>query len=129
MKFWSILGLAVLLTTPLVAESTQPFNRATVATIMRENIAHFRAAVEAVKEGNDYAAADAFYRLAKANESLLTMAPPQGSQADWDKLFHQLIDAALTGVGGAGAHQTQVMKKALEEILTTLNEGHREFRQ
>lgn len=129
MKLWSILGLAVILTTPLVAESTQPFQKTTVLAIMKGNMAHLKEAVAAVKAGKDYAAADAFYLLAKDNEPLLMMDPPHGSKADWDKLFHQVIDAALTGVGGAGEHNPQVMKKALGEIFMTLNEGHKEFRQ
>ncbi len=106
----------------------ESFDGAKVAQVMDINYSSLRKAHEAVAAHEDYNAAAAFYAIAHADRVLLEMDPPRGSKADWDHLFHRLIDTALEGVGAAGEHnhsrQVELLKK-LEEIR---NAGHAEFR-
>ncbi len=106
----------------------ESFDGGKVAQVMEINLSSLRKAHEAVAAREDYNAAAAFYAIAHADRALLSMDPPQASKADWDRLFHRLIDTALEGVGAAGEHNHARQVELLRRLEDIRNAGHAEFR-
>lgn len=110
---------------PLTAQS---YDRTEVVKAMRQNGTLLGQAKTAVNGEKWWEAAQAFYELARINQALKAYTPKKGDKAAWDKVFDDLVSAALRGVGATGSRDKAAADKALADINAAMMAGHRSFK-
>jgi hypothetical protein len=122
----TLLVLALLATgsTALLAQS---YDSAKSVAVMRSNLQAMRGLRGQIESGDFLAAAAAFAVLAQGSRTLLEMDPPKGSEAEWDRINSDLVDAALEGIVAAGAKDAGAASAALGKIGALNKEGHSNF--
>lgn len=120
----ALLGLLVL----AGASAQAAYDSNKVKDAMHVNGGSLQAAKKAIDAADPKGAADAFLAIVTANKPLLSMDPPKGTKADWDKAFNGLIATAQKGAAAAQAKDWDGAKAALADLRKAMGAGHGAFR-
>jgi hypothetical protein len=104
------------------------YDREAVVSAMRTNGAMMGALKTAVAEEDYFAAAEAFMGIAQTTRPLLSLNPPKGSKAEWDRIHRDVIKAAFRGIGACAEEDMEEVGKHFGEIGALVGEGHGTFR-
>lgn len=83
---------------------------------------------QAIKAGDFFGIADAFFRLAVSSNSIKDFTPPKGSAEQWKEIHTNLVKAAFRGIGAVSSEDLDGIQKAFGEIRAFNNQGHGAFR-
>ena len=128
MKRSIALAAALLFLLVLVPTLSAEYNKDLVVQKMRSNGALFGQLNAAVGAGDFYTAALRFVDLAQNAKALEATDPPKGSEAEWARIFGDLIRAAFRGVGACGEQNADQVKVQVAAIGALMKEGHGKFR-
>ncbi|TFG59082.1 MAG: hypothetical protein E4H36_14440 [Spirochaetales bacterium] len=92
--------------------------------MMRTNAAKLGEIKTAVTKADYFAAASAFFEIAKGMHSIRSFNPNKGAQDHWETTMDAVITAALRGVGAAAEKDTAALNKYLAELQSYMKEGH-----
>jgi hypothetical protein len=118
---------AILLVAP-AALLFADYDQAKSVQIMRANVQ----AVGKVRNGlgsDDFLTVSAgFAALGRGSQQMLAMAPPRGSEAEWDRIHSALVTAAFEGIIAAGNRDKAGAQAAFDKIGALNKEGHGLFK-
>jgi hypothetical protein len=128
MKRSIALALALLFLVGLVPTLSAQYNKDLVVQKMRSNGGLLGQLNAAMGAGDFYTSALRLVDLAQNFKALQAIDPPKGIEAEWDRIFGDLIRAAFRGVGACGAQNLEQLKAEVAAIMTLMKEGHTKFR-
>lgn len=127
MEKWMGVALAALVLVSAVS-AAPAYDSEKVKGVMHVNFGSLQAAKKAIDAADVKAAVDAFTAIVNADQGLVGMTPPQGTQADWDKAFTDLVAIAKKGADAAAKKDWDTAKAALVDIRKAQGTGHAAFK-
>ena len=125
-KLSAILILLILLVA--VPQAFAQYNRSAVLSVMRGSYALLGEIKNAAKSDDYYTAALKLMELAEGFKSLQEVSPPRGSEAEWDRLHGEVVEAAFRGIGACGEKDKERLDLEISKIMELNKEGHSKFR-
>lgn len=125
-----LIALAAFLLLAGLAAYGQPagYDSAKVVSVMRANARLLGEASQAAGAQDYFAAAESLMELARGMHSIREMTPPKGEAAVWRKTIDDVVAAAFTGIGAAGARDGAKLTAAIAELGRLSGVGHGRFR-
>lgn len=119
-----IVAVAALALFVFASSAWAEYNKDTVVMVMRTNYAKLGEIKAAAAKGDYFAAAGAFFEVAKGMHSIRDYTPYKGAEADWKKNIDAVVTAAFRGIGAAAEKDSAGVNKYLQELQSLNKQGH-----
>jgi len=127
-RAWIVLAVMLVLMSVLAPAAFAQYDREATVKVMRASGALLGQVNAAAGAKDFYAAADKLMELARGFKSLDEVAPPKGSDQEWDRIHADLILAAFRAIGACGAQDADKLKAEVGVLMGLMKEGHAKFR-
>ncbi len=129
MKQKLLVGALLVILLVVSSQVFAQYDRDAVVSAMRNNAKLMGALNEAAGKKDYFAAAEALMGIAQSTEPLLSLNPPKGSKAVWDRIHTEVIKAAFRGIGACAEEDIAQLNVYIGEIGARIQEGHTTFRK
>jgi hypothetical protein len=121
MKVSSIALVALLFA---AANAWAEYDKAAVVQVMRQNISKINEAKTAAAKADYFAAATAFFDIAKGMNGIKAFNPYKGEQENWEKTIDAVVAAAFRGIGASAEKDLAGVNKQIAELQALNKAGH-----